>query len=108
MLDGHQIRNGTLLQVAYNYYGYKQTPAGRYAIIRNSTAAIDCIFLQWGGGWGGSGGLGSLGSTEDGPRFAEREFSRASPLQRGGTRREWLTSFQIEPFNIFHGIRGIH
>lgn len=56
MLDGHQIRNGTLLQVAYNYYGYKQTPAGRYAIIRNSTADIDCIFLQLGGGivagWG--------------------------------------------------------
>lgn len=65
MLDGHQIRNGKLLQVAYNYYGYKQTGC-RYAINQNSTTDVDCIFLP-------SGEImGSLGSTENGPRFAER------------------------------------
>lgn len=55
--------------------------------------------------------MGSLGSTEIGlplQSVAEREFSRPSPLQGDGTRREWLTSFQIEPFNIFHGLRSIH
>lgn len=88
MLDGHQIRNGTLLQVAYNYYGYKQTPAGRYAIIQNSTADIDCIFLQSGGGGEIVAGWGRWGRRRTAPVLPSGSSAgRAlcSAVERGGS-----------------------
>lgn len=80
MLDRHQIRNGKLLQVAYNYYGYKQNLAGRYAMNLNSTADIDCIFLPRGEI------TGSLGSTGNGPRFAERGRARVQQAEPSAAR----------------------
>lgn len=89
MLDDHQVSNGKLLQVVFNYYGYKQNLACHYATNQDSAADIDCIFLL------GGEPMGSLGSTENGNRSGEI----------GGARREWLTPLQFEPFSIFHGIR---